>query len=232
MSMIFDPGPEPWRTIKCAHCAVSFRSLVEFARLEQDHESYWFVEKQLCPECRNFNLFLVSAAASNRGALRPYHDENVVSRRLIRPRGTNRDPIPPEVPSQYAQDYLEACLVLADSPKASAALSRRCLQNLLVHEEKPRANSLALNPAGSGLIQPARLGGQRSAAPQVWTLRLEIFDLYEQRMIGFSRGPITEPFDMPLEQLTLIGLGSRLHPAMGLGEIPPEDVAAIVALLR
>ena len=27
--------------------------------------------------------------------------------------------------------YREACLVLADSPKASAALSRRCLQHLL-----------------------------------------------------------------------------------------------------
>jgi hypothetical protein len=93
--------------------------------------------------------------------------------------------------------------------------------------------SLALNPAGAGLIpQPMRLGGQQSAAPQVWTLRLEIFDLYEQRLIGFSRGPINEPFDMPLEQLTLIGLGSRLHSAMGLGEISPKDIAAIVALLR
>jgi Domain of unknown function (DUF4145) len=143
MSTIFDPGPEPWRTIKCAHCAVSFRSVVEFARLEQDHEAHWFVEKQLCPQCRNFNLFLVSSATFNRSASRPYSDENVASRRLIRPRSTNRDPTPPEVPAQYAQDYLEACLVLADSPKASAALSRRCLQNLLVHEEKPQAKDLA-----------------------------------------------------------------------------------------
>lgn len=36
-----------------------------------------------------------------------------------------------EVPTTIAQDYKEACLVLADSPKASAALSRRCLQLLL-----------------------------------------------------------------------------------------------------
>ena len=28
-------------------------------------------------------------------------------------------------------DYREACLILADSPKASAALSRRCLQTIL-----------------------------------------------------------------------------------------------------
>jgi hypothetical protein len=91
--------------------------------------------------------------------------------------------------------------------------------------------SLALNPAGAGLIRPAGLVGQ-SAAPQAWTLRMEIFNLYEQRLIGFSRGPITEPSEMPLEQLRVMGLGSWLHTAMRLGEIPAQDVAAIVALLR
>jgi hypothetical protein len=35
------------------------------------------------------------------------------------------------VPAPIASDYREACLVLSFSPKASAALSRRCLQNLL-----------------------------------------------------------------------------------------------------
>jgi hypothetical protein len=39
--------------------------------------------------------------------------------------------VPTEVPSHIAQDYSEAALVLADSPKASAALSRRCLQTVL-----------------------------------------------------------------------------------------------------
>ena len=40
-------------------------------------------------------------------------------------------PVPPEVPAQYQDDYREACLVLSDSPNASAALSRRCLQLIL-----------------------------------------------------------------------------------------------------
>ena len=35
------------------------------------------------------------------------------------------------MPDVFAQDYKEACLVFVDSPKASAALSRRCLQHLL-----------------------------------------------------------------------------------------------------
>jgi hypothetical protein len=50
---------------------------------------------------------------------------------LVRPRAGARAPCPSEVPADIAEDYKEACLVLADSPKASAALSRRCLQHLL-----------------------------------------------------------------------------------------------------
>ena len=40
-------------------------------------------------------------------------------------------PPPGEVPPKLAADYREACLVISDSPKASAALSRRCLQHVL-----------------------------------------------------------------------------------------------------
>jgi len=47
------------------------------------------------------------------------------------PKGSLRPPPPPEVPKDLAEDYTESCLVLPDSPKASAALSRRCLQALL-----------------------------------------------------------------------------------------------------
>ncbi|RWB77960.1 MAG: DUF4145 domain-containing protein [Mesorhizobium sp.] len=50
---------------------------------------------------------------------------------LILPRAASRNPVPPEVPRTIAADYLEACNVLPISPKASAALSRRCLQAML-----------------------------------------------------------------------------------------------------
>lgn len=50
---------------------------------------------------------------------------------IVWPKATGRDPVPPEVPDDFAKDYREACLVLADSPQASAALSRRCLQHIL-----------------------------------------------------------------------------------------------------
>jgi hypothetical protein len=50
---------------------------------------------------------------------------------LVWPKGISRSPVPADVPPAIVEDYKEACLVLTDSPKASAALSRRCLQVLL-----------------------------------------------------------------------------------------------------
>ncbi len=51
--------------------------------------------------------------------------------------------LPREVPDAFAQDYREACLVLNDSPKASAALSRRCLQHLLREVAHVKAGNLS-----------------------------------------------------------------------------------------
>ncbi|OGO52037.1 MAG: hypothetical protein A2148_05320 [Chloroflexi bacterium RBG_16_68_14] len=42
-----------------------------------------------------------------------------------------RSPLSEDVPTEYANDYREACVVFSESSKASAALSRRCLQRLL-----------------------------------------------------------------------------------------------------
>jgi hypothetical protein len=47
------------------------------------------------------------------------------------------------VPIKFSLDYTEACLVLADSEKASAALSRRCLQHLLREKLKVKRGDLA-----------------------------------------------------------------------------------------
>jgi hypothetical protein len=53
--------------------------------------------------------------------------------------GASRGPISKEVPREIAEDYVEACNVLPISSKASAALSRRCLQNMLhAHGYKDR----------------------------------------------------------------------------------------------
>jgi integrase len=61
---------------------------------------------------------------------------------LVYPKGVSRSPCPKEVPDKIAEDYKESCLVLSDSPKASAALSRRCLQNVLREAAKVKPGDL------------------------------------------------------------------------------------------
>lgn len=51
--------------------------------------------------------------------------------------------IPKEVPDTYCTDYREAKLIVSLSPNASAALSRRILQNILREEFKIEKRSLA-----------------------------------------------------------------------------------------
>ena len=50
---------------------------------------------------------------------------------MIHPLGAIRNSAPKGVPVEVGQDFDEACLVESLSKKASAALSRRCLQNML-----------------------------------------------------------------------------------------------------
>jgi hypothetical protein len=55
----------------------------------------------------------------------------VLRRLRVYPANTFRKPPPAETPPDIKEDYEEACRVLPISQKASAALSRRCLQAIL-----------------------------------------------------------------------------------------------------
>lgn len=116
--------------MKCPHCQVEFHDHVQNHELGIDGEGYWFIEVQACPACRRFVMHLVSKSVATMQGLRnvPSHE---LLRYLVRPKAASRPAPPPEVPLEFAKDYIEASLVIADSPQASAALSRRCLQHLL-----------------------------------------------------------------------------------------------------
>lgn len=101
--------------MKCPHCLENFHEDWELLGVTRDADGEWHVWETKCPSCDRVVMQLAGP-----------HGES-----LIRPKAPARAPLPPEVPELFAADYREACLVLADSPKASAALSRRCLQNLL-----------------------------------------------------------------------------------------------------
>jgi Domain of unknown function (DUF4145) len=116
--------------MKCPHCLVSFHDSWDGLSLGSDRKSGWMVTRTICPTCGNAIVMFGLSEQTYRfgtqlGTIQPIHAF------LIYPKAPARAPLPPEVPPKFTSDYKEACLVLADSPKASAALSRRCLQNFL-----------------------------------------------------------------------------------------------------
>jgi len=118
--------------MKCPHCSIAFHSSPSYVFIGEDVQGKWYVSHDLCPTCVKMIARLVRArgtSADGKGKILKLLSEEVSY--LVRPKAAARPACPSEVPSSQAEDYNEACLVLQDSPKASAALGRRCLQNLL-----------------------------------------------------------------------------------------------------
>ena len=136
--------------MKCPHCLVEFHAKVEWKYLDDDVEGDWAIEKYQCPnpKCSKFVLYLVKGKAKYisyaAGTAQVFNGIYPVSKRiLINPKGSSHPPVPPQVTTIFSEDYTEACLVLPDSPKASAALSRRCLQNILREKAGVKHSDLA-----------------------------------------------------------------------------------------
>lgn len=66
---------------------------------------------------------------SDRGALE-FNEDGIIDRGRLRPR-SGAKPQPDFIPEAIRDDYYEACLIINDSPKASATLSRRCIQGMI-----------------------------------------------------------------------------------------------------
>ena len=121
--------------MRCPHCLVTILAQPWNLSLGSDIDFNWSIRTFLCPSCNRYVIQLVkeptrpgyTGPSPGTVILAPV---NAVSY-LIHPKATSRQPVPAEVPEEFTADYREACLVLADSPKASAALSRRCLQHIL-----------------------------------------------------------------------------------------------------
>lgn len=103
--------------MQCPHCTIHFADNSDKSHLyRHGHQLAWDYITCQCPECDNLTIYLEDPQGKSR---------------LVFPMGANRGPVPPHVPTNVAEDYVEACNVLPISAKASAALSRRCLQNVL-----------------------------------------------------------------------------------------------------
>jgi len=124
--------------MKCPHCGVEFH--VDWARglltrgrnpipaeLVGFPNAFWEYRLATCPACRDVTIDIGIGQMQPAGGPSPVDP----AWQRVRPIGAHRTIPSPHIPAAIASDYQEACKVLALSPKASAALSRRCLQHML-----------------------------------------------------------------------------------------------------
>ncbi len=135
-------------SLKCPHCPVVFSGFWREIQVGKDGDRESVLTYTTCPACKRLIVVLTqegwTATVHGGSAATPECDT------ILWPRAIARVPLSADVPAEYASDYREACLVLADSPKASAALSRRCLQRLLRDVAKVKPGDLA-NESQQGL---------------------------------------------------------------------------------
>jgi Domain of unknown function (DUF4145) len=129
--------------MKCPHCLTAFHDAWETNPLVADKDGGWNVSHTTCPECKRMVVRLLNGPP----VLHPSNQRLLAISEVhqslqVYPKGVSRSACPNQVPASIAEDYKEACLVIADSPKASAALSRRCLQNVLREAAKVKAGDL------------------------------------------------------------------------------------------
>jgi hypothetical protein len=117
---------------ECPHChtVVQFphTNNIEDVHAPQDATEEIRITAVRCPSCHRVTITIESGkfhgVGGGRFDLEPSDEHVVWPLQYVRP-------IPSEVPEHIAIDYHEAAAVLNISPKASAALSRRCLQAIL-----------------------------------------------------------------------------------------------------
>ena len=128
--------------MQCPHCLTTINVEQKgFLFSEMDVDFWdWRVWYYICPACGRIVINLAYYEVFRTESAEARADAPTLIQ--VYPKGTVRKPLPSEVPYAFTEDYKEACLVLADSPKASAALSRRCLQHLLREKASVKHSNL------------------------------------------------------------------------------------------
>jgi hypothetical protein len=123
--------------MNCPHCGIAFHDTWEIAGIKtypdanrQNHR--WHSRTTVCPTCFKPTIELYDHLMQGPNVGPP------ILQLRVYPQNTFRKPTPAEVPPDLKEDYEEASKVLPLSSKASAALSRRCLQALLRAQGYPQ----------------------------------------------------------------------------------------------
>jgi len=131
--------------MKCPHCLIEINPNFNESYIGSDSTGYFSTFQMNCPneKCKKLIVEIASGSAKENMYHQPVGVKDINFRISINPLTSIRAPAPSVVDKIFAEDYKEACLILTFSPKASAALSRRCLQNILREKAKVKKGDLA-----------------------------------------------------------------------------------------
>ena len=129
--------------MKCPHCNVATN--VEWentsAFVDSDNSALGIeVAVGICPDCEKLIVKLIHGTIVHSEYIASITE--VKSEEIIHPKFSVRS-VENEVPEPYKSEFLEATAILNMSPKASGALSRRMLQNILHEQFNIEKRSLA-----------------------------------------------------------------------------------------
>ncbi|SED16648.1 protein of unknown function [Rhizobiales bacterium GAS191] len=113
----------------CPHCGKAFHDTWKEGHIvtidpQSRAPTAWTAIATICPACNEPTIVLRQLNAG-------FQPPKVIKSLRVYPMNTFRKPTPTETPADIKEDYEEAGRVLPISNKASAALSRRCLQAVL-----------------------------------------------------------------------------------------------------
>ncbi|TGL68524.1 DUF4145 domain-containing protein [Leptospira kmetyi] len=129
--------------MQCPHCLHQTTPEINEERIDTDIKGDWIFQSFVCPneECKKIVINILCGKIYGHSG--GWSIKEVKFKELVYPRNISRNHLSSElIPLNILNDYQEACNVLNVSPKASAALSRRCLQNLLHNYAQIKGKSL------------------------------------------------------------------------------------------
>jgi hypothetical protein len=129
--------------MKCPHCNVAINIEWEESIVLTDEENSnqgSEIDADICPNCGKL-IIKLKIGSITRTEYSTYIGKPK-SEEIIYPKFSLRT-VESEVPEPYKSEYLEASAILCISPKASAALSRRMLQNILHNQFNIEKKTLA-----------------------------------------------------------------------------------------
>jgi len=151
----------------CPHCNVGIHLELDYRMIGDDIKGTWYHLSGKCSACSNMIIYLERNESEY-----PVDSMNVaqiipVERLLVYPKVSNIKTPHPSVPSNIKNDFLEASLILNDSPKASAALSRRCLQSILRDKAGVKKGNLEKEILQAMEQLPTHIAGAIDAVRQI-----------------------------------------------------------------